>query len=351
MLTLWIDEKKLIHNANAVRTLAEQRGIVSVWPVLKVFAGNGRAAALFAKLGFEVIADSRLDNLKRFRAVAAKKALLRIASVNEAASVVRYADISLQSETATIAALDRAAARQGKIHDVILMLDLGDLREGVWARPFDMAVVEDIQRRPHIRLKGIGTNLTCFGGIVPDLENMNLLASIARSIEQRFNLRLDIVSGGNSSIFPFLDEHALPAPINSIRVGEAIVLGRETAYGTRLEGLFDDVFVLEGDVVECKDKPTKPIGTSTMNSFGEAVAYADRGVVRRAILDIGKQDVAFEYLRPLDPDVAVLGASSDHLIVELKTDRIRLGSKVAFSLTYPGLLQACTSRYVRKRWR
>jgi len=351
MSTLWIDEHKLAHNAIAVRAHALQHGIVSVWPVVKVFAGNVRAAALFANLGFEVIADSRLDNLKRFRSIGAKKALLRIASIHEAASVVSYADISLQSEWATIEALDRAAARQNKIHDVILMLDLGDLREGVWARPFDMKIVEAILKLSHVRLKGIGTNLTCFGGIVPDAENMELLASIANAIEQRFQIGLDVVSGGNSSIFPFLDRHALPKPINSIRVGEAIVLGRETAYGNRLDGLFDDVFVLEAEVVECKDKPTRPIGTSTMNSFGEAVAYEDRGVVRRAILDIGKQDVAYEYLRPHDPDVVVLGASSDHLIVELKTDRIRLGSKVAFSLTYPGLLQTCTSRYVRKRWR
>jgi predicted amino acid racemase len=234
---------------------------------------------------------------------------------------------------------------------VILMLDLGDLREGVWARPFDDAIVASILTLSHVRLKGIGTNLTCFGGIVPDLENMTLLANIAKTIEARHAISLDIVSGGNSSIFPFLEHHALPEPINSIRVGEAIVLGRETAYGKRLPGLFDDVFVLEGEVVECKDKPTRPIGTSTMNSFGESVAFEDRGVVRRAILDIGKQDVIPDYLRPLDASVAILGASSDHLIVELKTDRYRLGSKIGFSLTYPGLLQTCTSRYVHKRWR
>jgi predicted amino acid racemase len=351
MLTLRIDRAKLAHNAIEVRTRLHQHGIASVWPVIKVFAGDVRAASLFAKLGFPVIADSRLENLKRFASVPVQKALLRISSLHEAAEVVQTADISLQSEWETIKALEEAAALLHKTHDILLMIDLGDLREGVWARPFDDEIIRRIVQLKHVRLLGIGTNLTCFGGIVPDQENMNLLATIAKRIQQIHGVTLDIVSGGNSSLFAFLETHELPAMINSVRVGEAIVLGRETAYGTPLGGLHDDVFVLEGELIECKVKPSVPIGTSTMNSFGETVSFEDRGVIRRGILNIGKQDVFPEYLTPLDPNVVILGASSDHLIVELTSSEYRLGSKIRFSLTYPGLLQAFSSRYIKKRWK
>lgn len=350
MLTLRIDRAKLAHNALEIKTRLKHHGIDSVWPVIKVFAGDIRAAKLFAELGFPVIADSRLENLKQFASVPIKKALLRIASIHEAEDVVQTADISLQSEWETIQALEEAAARLSLTHDVLLMIDLGDLREGVWARPFDDEIVRRMLALKHVRLLGIGTNLTCFGGIVPDMENMGLLASIAKRIEQIHGVKLEMVSGGNSSLFPFLETHALPSLINSARVGEAIVLGRETAYGTLLGGLYDDVFVLEGELLECKDKPSVPIGTSTMNSFGETVSFQDRGIIRRGILNIGKQDVYPEYLTPLDKDVVVLGASSDHLIVQLKSNAYRLGSKIRFALSYPGLLQAFSSRYVKKRW-
>lgn len=351
MSTLWIDSAKLAHNAIQIRRLAETKGIESVWPVVKVFAGDVRAAKLMEDLGFSHVADSRIDNLRKFRRLAIKKVLLRIAAISEVLQVVRWADVSLQSELETIRALSDAAVKEDKTHEIVLMVDVGDLREGIWADAFDQDVVRTILTLPRIRLIGIGTNLTCYGGIVPDETNMKKLSDLATQIERVHGLRLSVVSGGNSSIFPYLKDHENLGRINSIRVGEAIVFGRETAYGTKIEGLFDDVVTLEAELIECLTKPSLPIGVSTMNSFGEATHFEDRGWIRRGIAAVGKQDVHPDYLIPVDDHVNILGGSSDHLIVELRDPSLKLGSRIAFRLTYPGLLMAATSPYVRKRWR
>ena len=52
--------------------------------------------------------------------------------ISEADKVVEYADISLNSELETIRALSKEALIKGRSHNIILMVDLGDLREGYY---------------------------------------------------------------------------------------------------------------------------------------------------------------------------------------------------------------------------
>ena len=72
-------------------------------------------------------------------------------------------------------------------------------------------------------------------------------------------------------------------------------------------------------------------------------------MVRRAILAIGKQDIALDQLKP-PQDVVILGSSSDHLIVEIKNDNYHVGDKIHFSLSYGGILSLMTSPYVEKNY-
>ena len=123
---------------------------------------------------------------------------------------------------------------------------------------------------------------------------------------------------------------------------------RDTATGRPVEGLNTDCFVLEAEIVELKTKPSKPIGRSGPNAFGEYLEYPDRGIMKRAILGIGRQDVTVDGLTPVDPDVEIIGASSDHLIVNLtecSTD-YKVGDIVRFIPDYGALLHLFTSKYV-----
>ena len=86
---------------------------------------------------------------------------------------------------------------------------------------------------------------------------------------------------------------------------EALFLGRETAYGKILPGLHQDCFELAAELIEVKNKPSYPIGIMGMDSFGRVPEIKDRGLMKRGILAIGKQDAALEDLTPLDENVLI----------------------------------------------
>jgi predicted amino acid racemase len=269
--------------------------------------------------------------------------------ISQAKETVRYADISLNSEILTIAALDAAGKELERMHNIILMIDLGDLREGVWQDQIE-DTVSKILKFSNINLLGIGSNLTCYGGVIPNSINLGRLVEFAETIENKFNISLNIVSGGNSSSFYLLEKDQMPTRINHLRLGESIVLGRETAYGNPISDTYQDAFTLVAEVVELKEKPSVPIGEIGMDAFGNTPIFEDRGLRKRAILAIGRQDIAIQNIIPLDPDMMILGASSDHLIIDVTdcTKEYMVGDEVRFNIEYGALLQVMTSEYIHK---
>ena len=99
-----------------------------------------------------------------------------------------------QPELSTIRALDAAAAKAGVLHDIILMVDLGDLREGIMPQELE-ETVRAIADLKHIRLLGLGTNLTCYGGVIPTEENLGQLLEYNRQAEEIYAQPLSVISG------------------------------------------------------------------------------------------------------------------------------------------------------------
>ena len=194
-----ININKLKENANIILNWAKNNN-ASLAYVNKCVNGNKRIAKEILSLGFDFIADSRIENLKDID-TDVKKMLIRIGSINNAKSVVKYSDISLQSNIKVIKELNKEAKKLNKIHEVILMIDLGDLREGILFNDIDLIneTVKEILSLSNISLKGLGTNLTCYGSILPTEENLNELLNIKESLEKKFNITLDFISGWNSS--------------------------------------------------------------------------------------------------------------------------------------------------------
>jgi predicted amino acid racemase len=345
---LEIDLEKLDENARVLLNLCHGHGIDSVFLVTKVLAGYLPGVQRLAGAGFSHLADSRMENLIRFKNIPLPKVLLRLPMQSEAKRVVKYADISLNSEISTIAKLNEAALKQKKIHGVILMIDLGDLREGLFFQDDYLPLVGKILAMPGIDLEGIGTNLTCFGGVIPDEKNLSILVGIQETIDQKFDRNLKILSGGNSSSLHLLSEGRLPEGINSLRVGEALFLGRETAFGTMIPGMQRDIFTLKAEIIEAKTKPSFPIGNIGMNAFGDHPHIEDQGLMRRGILAIGRQDADPSDLQPRDSRVKIIGGSSDHLIVNLSETTHKTGNILEFDVNYGGLLRLMTSPYVKK---
>jgi len=343
-----VDYKKLVHNVQVIKEKCSAKD-VSMMGVTKVFCAIPEIAKAYVDGGVDFLADSRVENLKKMKDLSVPKVLLRLPMLSEASDVVKYADISMNSELETIKALNNAAKEAGTQHKIIVMTDLGDLREGVW--PADlMTFVEEITTLDNIKIEGLGVNLTCYGGVVPDENNLGQLCDLAGELEARFELKLNIISGGNSSSLYLLDRNSLPDGVNNLRPGEALVLGRETAFGDAIENTHQDIFTLKAQIVELKEKQSIPIGTIGMDAFGNTPTFTDRGMRKRAILGIGQQDVDKDNLTPRDNRVIILGASSDHLIVDVtdSTEDLKVGDVVEFDVDYGSLLQLSTSEYVLK---
>jgi predicted amino acid racemase len=344
-----MDLGRLAANVRAVSSLCSKYGI-GVAAVTKCVCAHPAVVRVMAESGPRWLADSRVENLLAVRSAGfgLPLLLLRAPSRSTVRAAVEVADISLESEVETVQAIGREARYCGVEHGVVLMIDVGDLREGVWpdkaaetARAMDS--VEGV------RVMGIGTNHACYGGVVPSVENMQVLMDTAAEVEQAIGRPLEIISGGNSSALSMLEQGLMPSGVNQLRVGESILVGRYVTDRSPIPGLHQDAFTLVGEVIELRRKPSVPIGQRAQDAFGNEPEFGDRGWMTRAILDMGRQDVMVEGIEPVDQCVHVLGASSDHLILDVtKCKGLRVGDEVRFSLSYGALLSAMTSPYVAK---
>ena len=272
--------------------------------------------------------------------------LLRTPIPSQIESVVKYTDISLNSELSVIKGLAKSAIRLGLTHKIILMVELGDLREGLMPSDLEETVKEVVALKG-IKLVGIGTNLACLGGIKPDKNKMEYFSSLAREAEEKFSLTLEVVSGGNSANYSWFMETKDVGRINNLRLGESIYLGCDPLYRTPIPGLFTDAFTLIAEVIESKIKPSASCEEFYQDAFGNIPKFHDRGKIRRAILGIGLQDVLISGLTP-KLDVDIIGMTSDHIIVDAKQIDLKVGDEVAFDLNYGALLLAMTSPYIIK---
>lgn len=345
---LEFDLALLRSNADAVISRCRGMGI-RVCGVIKGVDGLPEAARVLRAAGAAELGTSRLEQVAKCRAagVPGPWLLIRIPGLTELPDVVALCETSLQSEWPTLLALEEECLRQNKTHRVIVMTDLGDLREGFWDKKELVDVCERVERDlPHVQLAGIGVNLTCYGSTKPTPEKMNELVGLARQVEQRIGRRLEIVSGGATSSFTLVHWGTMPAGVNHLRIGEAILLGKDLQvdWGIRdMDYLRMDALTLRAEVVEVKDKPTYPIGEFAIDAFGRKPVYEDRGTRRRAILALGRADVGeLESLIPREPGLTVIGGSSDHCIVDVEDcpRRLQVGDIVEFSLCYSHMLYA-----------
>jgi predicted amino acid racemase len=345
--TLSVDVEKITANARAVVAML---GGIEVVAVTKCTCGAPEVGRALLAGGGVALGESRHENAARLRGagIEAPLWLLRAPAPERAAETVRLFDLSLASELQTCMALDAAAAALGRRHQVLVMVDLGDLREGIMPDELP-AFVDAVEALEHVELAGVGVNLTCYGAVMPDERNMAELVELAHGAEQRLGRRL-VVGGGNSGSIGMIAAGRMPAGVTTLRVGETILHGVDTLAREPVAGLHTDVFEVSAPVIECKVKPSLPRGEIAQDAYGNRPTFADRGERRRAILALGRQDVMPEWLTPLDEGVEILGASSDHLIVDVEAmpSPPRLGQALHFRPNYAATVQLSTSPYVRK---
>lgn len=346
--SLVIDTSKLRHNVKTVAKMCKASGI-EICAVTKACCAHPRIAEIFTESGAAMLADSRVQNLKQLSSYSVPKMMLRLPMISEAADVVRYCDVSLNSELKTVKELSEAAVKLGKQHGVIIMIELGDLREGIPPEEA-LAFAEETMKLPGVNLTGVGVNFNCYGGVIPDEHNSSRLADVATNIEEKLKINLQIISSGNSGSLYLLKDKRMPVKINNLRLGESILLGMDTSFQQQIEDLYTDVFTLKAEVIEMKEKPSVPSGNIGLNAFGQEISYEDNGDIKRVILACGRQDLPCDQLIPNEDGVTYLGSSSDHMILDItQSDKdYAIGDIMTFNLSYGALVGAFTSKYIDK---
>ncbi len=345
---LEIHVERIRENARVISGLVASHG-ASTAGVGKVLRGHEFVVGALIDGGCAQYGDSRIANLAKVKdwRPGIETMLLRIPEISRCAEVVQVADYSLNSSIDTLRALSAACVDLDRTHKAIIMVDLGDLREGVWADDL-LGVVTEAKALPGLEIAGIGANLACFGGVAPNPVNMGRLVELASECRRETSLELPMISGGNSSALPMLAAGTMPREVNHFRMGESIILGRNVYDRTPWPGTRQDAIRLVVEIVELERKPSVPIGHRGQDAFGESREFVDRGVRRRAIVNLGRQDAVVSGLVPDDPAMIILGASSDHLIIDVDDcERVwHVGDEISLSPDYGALLALATSPYV-----
>jgi predicted amino acid racemase len=341
-----VDCERIRRNTEAVVEMCAPHGI-DVVGVTKACCGQPDVTRAILAGGVRVLGESRLQNVKRLRSagIEAEIMMLRLPQLSQVDGVVHLTQTSLNSQVATVEALSRAAAARGCVHRVILMIEAGDRREGVMPERA-LAVARAMVALPHIELAGVGANVICIAGVLPTRENTQLVVDVAQEIERELGIRLPVVSAGNSASLALILRGEMPAGANQLRVGGALLTGEIDSTGQWPDALPEhDAFRVLAEVVEVETKPSAPEGPLAPNAFGEIPTWEDRGMRRRAILALGRQDIQVEGLVAQRPGITYIGASSDHLILDVTEAEppVAVGETLVFRPLYGAIATAMAS--------
>lgn len=353
-VTFDIDKLKL--NFEYLNNLFVENGIK--WSVVtKVLSGNKKLLTELLKLDINQVCDSRVTNLKIIKGLKPEVETIYIKPPAKRAipGVIKYADISLNTELETIKMLSVEAQKQNKTHKIIIMLELGELREGVKGEDF-VDFYESVFNQKNIEVIGLGANLNCLYGVLPNRDKLLQLSLYQQILEAKFNKKLPYVSGGSSVTIPLIFQKLLPEGINHFRVGETLFLGTDVYNDIPLEQMSNNIFMLYSEIIELIEKPIVPEGEMGTNLEGDTYTFEDKDIGEttvRAIIDIGLLDVEIKHLEFVDKDITIAGASSDVIVIDLGDNekQYKVGDVIEFKLDYMGTLRIINSRYIDKRIR
>ena len=334
----------LLYNQNKSWTLV-QKVLGSNYSVIKEILKSEAITKLHS------IGDSHLSGLKAVKEINSRIQTLYIKppALAYVKDVVKYADISLNTAINTIKALNEEAKKLGKIHKIIIMIEMGELREGV-LRDNILSFYESVFNMPNIHVVGLGTNLGCMFGVQPSYDKLLQLCLYRQLIEVKFNQKLDIVSGGTSITMPLINDNKIPNEINHFRLGEASFLGISPLDNKQFRNLNTNTFEFKSYIVELRKKDAEPDGVISNANVGSTSDIPLTKQSFRAILDFGSLDVNPDYLKPKDDDVQFFGNSSDMTVYDLKDNKFNLkeGDTLTFNVNYMGVANIMNSRFVDK---
>lgn len=354
MAYVTLNKENLISNFNYLKKLFEENK--TEWAIVsKLLCGSEEYLKILCDLDINEICDSRISNLKLIKEINPNinTVYIKPPAKDNIEEVVRYADVSFNTEFSTIKWISEEAVKQGKTHKIIIMIELGDLREGVLGDDLT-DFYKTVFELPNIEITGIGSNLNCLYGVLPSADKLLQLSLYKKLIEAQFKKEIPWVTGGTSVTVPLLLKKQIPANMNHFRVGETLYFGNNLINNELIEGMNDDVIRLHAQIIEINEKPKVPIGQLDLNPSGEKFELDEEDYGKksyRALIDIGVLDISnTDFLIPLQSDINIVGASSDMLVIDLgeNSSKRKVGDFIEFKLKYMGALRVFNSEYIDK---
>jgi len=354
MTSVTINLHALRHNYDVIRRWMIDHG--AKWNIVtKVLCGYDPVIRALHMLGARCFGDSRLENMRTILNCLpdARNWYLRVPNLTKVDEVVKLTQVSLNSEIETIEALDKAAKKANTKHQVVVMIELGDLREGILPGGL-IKFYEEIFKFSNIEVIGIGSNLGCLSGVVPSIDQYMQLALYRELLELKFKRKMQIISAGSSAGIPFILDGTMPKSINHFRIGESLFLGTDLINGGMLPTLRNDVVKVSADVVEIRKKSLHPngetsAGLSPFNSDTES-EYTPGQRGWRALVTMGQIDTDISGLTPVLDHHQVAGGSSDITVVNVGDEKhgLNVGGKIEFRPDYSAMVRLMNGKYVDK---
>lgn len=364
MAELIIHTDKIKENILKLSDYFKSHGIH--WSLItKVFSGDKEFLShiLTPELlqGIHSVGDSRLTSIRNLKALepSINTIYIKPPAIVYADEIVRWADISLNTSLETIIALNDAARKLGKTHQIIIMIELGELREGV-TRDKILSFYEKVFRLSNIDVIGIGSNLACMYGVVPTYDKLLQLTLYKELISAKFDKKLQLISGGSSVTLPLIEKGLVPADLNHFRVGEAAFFGISPYHGGKFLDLNTDTFEFYANIIELQSKKIFPQGVNSSASIGHTAEKENpdfSATSVKAILDIGLLDVDKDDITATGDSLEFVGVTSDMLVVDLgenkKDDgniKYKSGDSIHFHPNYMGVARLLNSKFIDKKF-
>ncbi len=364
MAELTISTEKIKNNIRFLSKYFKENNIT--WSlVTKVFSGDKE----FLKYvltddvidHIHSIGDSRLTSLKNLKEVnpGMRTIYIKPPAKIYADDIIKYAEISLNSSFKTIIALNEAAKKANKIHQIIIMVELGELREGV-KRSELMSFYEKVFELSNVDIIGIGSNLGCMYGVEPTYDKLLQLSLYKELISAKFNKELKFVSGGTSITLPLIETGSVPKDVNHFRVGEVVFFGISPLDNKQFKELSVDAFEFTANIIELEEKKMVPDGIISDGNVGHSAEFDAEDMTStstKAILDFGLLDVDQKDIEFIDDDLEYVGITSDMLVIDIghnKTKegkkKYKIGDKIRFKPNYMAVARLLNSKFIDKKY-
>ena len=343
MTILEINIEDIKNNFQKIQSLCDANSLELV-TVSKVCLSHAAIVMPLIELGAQFIADCYFQNMAKYSGKARRMALkTRVSDVSRAdeCEVWCLSDMKI---------LEQLSARRGQNVSVMLNLELGDMRDGIELDQMGKFLKKAL-KLPGIEVYGVGGNLGCLMGKLPDTQTMEMLDNMVAFVQKDIGYTIPVVSLGGTLMLDMIKNKQISPNVNQVRIGEAIFFGYNMSYKKPIPEVSQKTFRFSSEILEIQVKNIIEDQKSGYNAFGQKNKAIGHGKRKRAVLDFGELAGFPPGLEPLHNGMELAGYSHNHTVVDVTDceEDFAAGDLIHFRPNYSSTAHAILSPFVDKK--